>query len=1127
MPTQQQEPAPSGAASGGPARPHFRLVGAPALLGPGDTVHALSAKDAALLALPLLDESLTRQRIVELLWPGSPPEQALISLRQRRHRLKKQIGAAALLDQPSDRLSLALPHDLEDPEARWRDDPLALPGPLLGHLDFSVSEDLESLVQQARERWRARRMRALRERAAWHEGAQRYDAALAYRQRLSEDEPLDEELHGDLMRLHYLRADTVAVRVVYDGLAARLQRVLGTAPAPATAALYERLLRLPAQQADPALAAWMLRPPRLVGRAAAWQALAEARALGRTAVVLGEPGMGKTRLLEDFLRGAEGAVVAALRPADRVAAYGLVARVARAAADRAPGAQAGLPDAARAVLASILPEWGTPVTGPVTVPVLQRALHQWLLLAGVRVVAVDDLQSADADSLAVLAEGLHGRADPPAPWWLLALRSAEVPGPVREWLEASDAPQPIPLPALREADVAELLQLLDIPGLAAAEWAPRLHRHSGGNPLFLLETVRAMEAGDLPLQPGSPGLPLPERVVDLLQRRIEQLGAQARRLAGVAAVADDDLDAELAAALLECHPLDLAAAWRELEQAQLLRGRAFVHDLLREAARQSLPEAVAQALHARVAAHLQQRGDAAAAERVAFHWLAAGRAREAGAAFSQAALRSRRLRRRDEETRWWGQAAAALEPLGPASPERFAARVESLEALLLTQGPPAALALADELLPQAQDDGQRQAVQHGRLKALMLGGQFAAAAELAPEVIHGGGPGAPRRVVLQAELLLAQALGQLGRGDEGLRRVQACATAVEALGDEELRYEHLMAHAYLLRLVGGHREAVTLLDQALPLAQRLDDGQELLTVYSNRSLDHYDLGHAEASHADASRAHALMARLGDVNSLPAGVGATHFGAAAASLGRHEEAIARYEEARRIFSAAGATLWLRMADLVLAVLLVHLGQFARAGALTGGDWQSAAPQHAMRRHLLLARMARWQGQPIARHIDAARQLQAGLRATLAATAQTQVLIEASHDMPPALACEQLQVGVEAAQQTEQLAIALLARSRLAECLLAVDPQAAHAQAVQCLAESAECRVHDSVTTFWHACARVFKACGDTERAGAVVATACSWLRDTALPNTPVTYRPSFTQRNPAVRDLLLWGAQAHR
>jgi DNA-binding SARP family transcriptional activator len=1101
---------------------HVRLVGMPALLGPGETTQVLSAKDAALLALPLLDGALTRQRIVELLWPDSSAERALISLRQRRHRLKKQVGTAALLDLPGDRLALALPHDLENPEARWTCDASALPGRLLGNLDFSESEELDALVQQARERWDVRRARALREQASRHEDDRRYEDALAYRQRLCDDDPLDEAAHADLMRLHYLRADMDAARAVFDGLCQRLSRTLGVAPSPAIAALHERLQRTPPQRLDPAVAALVQRPPRLVGRAAQWRELTEACALGRTAVVLGEPGMGKSRLVEEFLRNRDSAVTAALRPADRTTSYGLLARVARAAAEHAPGAHKGLPEATRAVLAAILPEWGTPVSGPIAGPVLQSALRQWLQRAGVQVVAIDDLQSADAESLAVLADSLHASGDAAAPWWLLALRRAEVPTAVQEWLDASDAPQQVHLPALGEADVADLLQLLDVPGLAAADWAPRLHRHSGGNPLFLLETVRAMKTGDMPLHPEGTGLPLPGRVLDLLQRRIAQLGDEARRLAGVAAVADDDLDAELAAAVLNCHPLDLAAAWRELEQAQLLHGRVFAHDLLRGAARQSLPAAVAQATHARVAAHLQQRGESVGAERAARHWLAAGRAREAGAAFAQAALRSRRLHRRDEEARWWAQAAQALQALGPAAPELFAARAESLEALLLTQGPPAALALAEELLPLARDDLQRQALQYGRLKALLLAGQFAAAAELAPEVMHLGGPSAPRRLVVHAELMLAQALGHLGRGIEGLQRVQACAAAVDEIGDEEMRYEHLMAHAYLLRLVGRHRHAVTLLDQALPLAQRLDDGQELLTVLSNRSLDHYDLGHAEACHADASRAHALMARLGDVNSLPAGVGATHFGAATASLGRYDEAVALYEEAQRIFAAAGATLWLRMADMVLAVLFVQLGQFARAGALVGGDWQAAAPQHAMRRHLLLARMERWQGRPIAKHIEAAQQLQAGLRATLAATTGAQVLIEASYDMPPALACEQLLESVEAAAQTEQLAVALLARSRLAECLLAVDPEAAHAQALRCLAESAECRVHDSVTTFWHACARVFRTCGDTDRAEAVVSTACRWLHEVALPNTRPSYRPSFVERNPAVRELLIWG-----
>jgi DNA-binding SARP family transcriptional activator/tetratricopeptide (TPR) repeat protein len=1089
--------------------PRVQFLGVATLHAATGAALPLSANDAALLALPCLDASLTRDRIAELLWPDATRPQALRNLRQRRFQLKRLAGVAPLL---------------------------AVPGELLGSLSFTASEELRDWLDRARGRWRDRRATALRRCAEAHESERALDAALAYRQRLCDDEPLDEDVYADLMRLHYLRADRPALLLVFERLRRRLDQALGQAPSASMQALCERLTQVPVRPANPALPAMILRPPRMVGRDTVSRALQHARSLGSTALVQGEPGMGKTRLLEDFMRGTEGSVVAALRSADRITPYGLMARVARAVADQL-SAQVGphlLPEPSRAVLAAIVPEWGTPAAGPVCGPALQRAMHDWLRLAGIRAVAVDDVHHADPESLALLADWLHRpvAGDAPRPWWLLAARRAEAPPALRDWLATADADAltSVDLPPLAVPDVKELLGLLDLPGLDASAWAEPLWRHSGGNPLFLLETLRALDASGTWGVPNGGGLPLPGRVGELLQRRIATLSGVAARLAAVAAVAGDDLDAELAAAVLDTHPLDLAPAWAELEQAQVLRERAFTHDLLRDAARHSLPAPVAEAMHARVATQLQARGEAVAPERAARHWAAAGRPKEAGAAYVQAARRCRRARRREDEARWWQHAIQALESLAADDPDLlFDAQAESIEPTLLTQGPQAALDVADKLLTCARTDVQRLAVQHSRLQVLMLAGQFSMAADLGGSVVALAAQVGDANLGVRAELFLAQAQGQAGLAGPALAlaRLVGCSGTVQALADDELSYEFLMAQAYLLRLLGRHRDSVAVLDRAVPLAESLGDPQELLTVLSNRALAHYELGRAAASHADAARAHALHARLGDVTSVAAGVCSVHLGAAAASLGRHTQALAMYQSARDTFAAAGGgAMWPLLADLQQATLLVHLGQFARAGQLLAGDWQAAALDHRLRRHLLLARLARWQGQAAERHVEAARQAAEAVRPALAATAAALVLIEASHAMPAAQAASALEAAVADAALSEDAPVALLARSRLAECLIETDPATAHAQAVQCWAESADCQVHDSMTTFWHALARVFRAGGDVPAFEAVIATATAWLREVAVPNTPEPFRPSFVERNPAVRDLVSW-AKSHR
>jgi DNA-binding SARP family transcriptional activator/tetratricopeptide (TPR) repeat protein len=1106
---------------------HVQFLGVPRLHLPSGLSQALSANDAALLLLPLLDGTLTRQRLAALIWPAVSRDKALLSFRQRRHRLREAVGQEPLAEGHGDCLALRLHHDLLAPEQQWQHDPLALAGELLGSLSFEHADALDEILHRARERWRERRARALGARAAQLEQERRLEHALPYRQRLCDDDPLDEAAHGELMKLHYLRAEHAEVRSVFERLRSALAHALGQTPSAPTRALHERLIQAGDLAAHPAAQVLLLRPPRIVGRTSAWQALQRAKAQGVAAIVQGEPGMGKSRLLQDFVQGSAGAVIAALRPADRSTPYALLARVARMAADQAAPqvVPASLPEPTRAVLAAIVPEWG--VSAPkLEAAALQRALADWLRMAGVHAVAIDDAQSADTESIAVLADWLHCAppADTSRPWWLLAVRRFDMSTAMRAWLDSADtdALVNVDLGPLSVGDARELLSLLDLPGFDASVWAEPLHRHSGGNPLFLLETVRALsDDASLKAHVGHT-LPVPARVSELLERRITQLEGGAAKLASVAAIAGDDLDAELAATVLDTHPLDLAPAWAALEQAQVLRGCAFTHDLLRDAALQSTPAVVAAAMHVRIAEHLAQRWHEAP-ERAARHWADAGRWREAGAAYTQAALRSRRQKRRDDEARWWKHAISALESLGADAAELFEARTQTIETTLLTLGPQAALALAETLLPQAQTGRQRLTVWSGQLKALTLAGHFAQAADFAPQVADLAYRVGDTRAAVHAQMLLAQAEGQIGEADRGLDRLAACANVVQSLGVEELDYEYLMAQAYLLRLCGRHHDTAAVLDRAVPLAEQMGDAQELLTVLSNRALTLYELGRSRACYADALRSQALHARLGDVTSVPAAVCTTHVGVAAASLGRYTEALAHYEPARATFAAAGGGgMWLRMADLAQATLYVQLGQFARAMMLlNSGDWQSAAPEHQLRRHLLLARMARWQGAPALAHINAARSACTALRPSLVATRAALVLVEASYHMPAAQACAKMQTTIDVAVRSEEAPILLLARSRLADCQLGVDVAAAHATALRCWADAAECHVHDSVSTVWHACLRVFRACGDSASAQAVMSVASTWLREVALPNTPEPFKASFLERNPAVRELRLW------
>src|SRR6185295_14681396 len=100
----------------------------------------------------------------------------------------------------------------------------------------------------------------------------------------------------------------------------------------------------------------LLHPPRLVGRGAESAAMSQAWASQRAFVLIGEAGIGKSRLLHDFASRAEQVAIVQARPGDAGIAYAVLARLLRAVLAR-DGA-APLDDARRQALALVLPELG-------------------------------------------------------------------------------------------------------------------------------------------------------------------------------------------------------------------------------------------------------------------------------------------------------------------------------------------------------------------------------------------------------------------------------------------------------------------------------------------------------------------------------------------------------------------------------------------------------------------------------------------------------------------------------------------------------------------------------------------------------------------------------------------------
>src|SRR5439155_14158231 len=139
----------------------------------------------------------------------------------------------------------------------------------------------------------------------------------------------DEPAYRVLMRLHDASGNRARALRVYHACAAALEAELGVEPSEPTRRAYQALL--PAERTGPARGKAPARAP-LVGRSTEWARLIEyapgEQRGARLVLITGEPGIGKTRLVEDF-RGwwvQRGGAVAAARsyPAEGPIAFGPV-----------------------------------------------------------------------------------------------------------------------------------------------------------------------------------------------------------------------------------------------------------------------------------------------------------------------------------------------------------------------------------------------------------------------------------------------------------------------------------------------------------------------------------------------------------------------------------------------------------------------------------------------------------------------------------------------------------------------------------------------------------------------------------------------------------------------------------
>jgi DNA-binding SARP family transcriptional activator len=650
------------------------LLGRPVLRVNGAAVEVRTRKGIGLVAYLALEGLTRRGKLADLLWGDLDDEGARRNLRRELHRLRETpLGTHLEGDQDTlelcGRVDLDVTHfralvesgDLEGALRVYR-------GPFLDGLESGEQTAFDAWLETTRRNLAEMRRSLLTRQADALEARGALREALELHHELLREDALQEAHHRAAMRLHALLGEREAALEQFEHLKTVLHDELSLEPLPETLSLASRIRAAESLEIEPRFmpgSAPRLAPP-MIGRDAMLRQL-ENTGPGLTLIV-GEPGVGKTRLLEEFMRAHPEAMLIRAHDEAMGTPFVPIAEVLRQAFTG--GRLTWLEPVWRREAARLVPELDPDTEFAAIAPspegrarFLEGVTRALVIAAGVhgseeknpsqvrmpphlndgfvpgtassesnstvgdvKLFIFDDLHWLDASSSEVLTR-LARRNDvrviacarPPE------LQDNPAVSIVLESLERDRKIEHIELNALSELEVLTLVRTLS-GGSGAVQFSRRLFDTTAGNPLYVLETIRHLfDTGVLNTDPHGgwrtvfdetttdyTELPIPESVNRAVLARVDRLGAAPRRLLEAASLAAEPFSfAELEGATALSGWESVEALERALEANLIVSappGYRFSHDLVRRAVADRLQLERRRLLHRRLAERLMIQG---------------------------------------------------------------------------------------------------------------------------------------------------------------------------------------------------------------------------------------------------------------------------------------------------------------------------------------------------------------------------------------------------------------------------------------------------------------------------------------------------------------------------------------
>ena len=637
----------------------------------GNQLIPADKRGALLIYLANKEDWVQRELISFLFWPDKDDKTAKRNLRQLISRCKK-LSFAEDIEVDAGHLRWVISIDTTAfkkaiAEQNWQEAIALYQGGFCEAYTVTDANGFQDWVQLEREAYTSAFAGAVRQHADVLLKQGNYEQAATSLKRILEQDDLAEDMLQRYLQAAYLDGQKDNALIMYKQFKERLKTELDLEPLTQTQEIVKTIEKsqevfLPSASTNKAktqqiVPLSIMRPPKLVGRQETIDAISKSSAT--LVVLIGEAGIGKTRLLAEL---APKAILIKAEESLHNVPFHAIAEVIKKQ-KKHPLKQLGMYSHD---LVRLIPEVNPSLKpGPTEAFTAKQRLFEALARYFEAIttsapsngfaIAFDDIQWLDENSLEFLAF-LHNRNSLKL---IATSRKFEMSKQLSELLKSLSDIETIHLETLQLDDIqtllAELMDKKEKPVLFA-QW---LHKNTSGNIMFVLETLKSLfESGDLRADHDGwhsnlddvtndySELVIPKLVSDLIQRRIEPLSEEVKRVLQGAAVISSNFNEKILSQITGLSQWSILEAIEVGQAVGVLDDNSFKHDLLRQSIYTNINSNKLSFLHAQVAQTLDSDNPTKTSKEyllIGQHWIDAAEDEKAARAIREAVHQQRAI----------------------------------------------------------------------------------------------------------------------------------------------------------------------------------------------------------------------------------------------------------------------------------------------------------------------------------------------------------------------------------------------------------------------------------------------------------------------------------------------------